>query len=337
MNNAMVQDASPQSGRAALVVGATGGIGRAVAEALIAHGWRVTALHRDPERARRISPDLPVDWVRGDAMNEADVVAAAKGAGIIFHGANPPGYTRWRELAIPMLANAIVAARASGARLIFPGNVYNFGPDAGSVIDESSPQNPTTRKGAVRVEMERMLASGAPDGLRSIVVRAGDFLGDVPGSWFRAVMVKPGRPVRFVTYPGRRDVGHAWAYLPDLAETIVRLADIERDLEPFDVFHFGGHWVEPGEEICHAVRRVTGRPDLPIRSFPWIGVYAAAPFVTFMRELIEMRYLWQVPLRLDNGKLVRLLGEEPHTSLDEAVAATLVRMGIQPQAVPITA
>jgi nucleoside-diphosphate-sugar epimerase len=132
-----------------------------------------------------------------------------------------------------MLANAIAAARASGARLIFPGNVYNFGPDAGAVVDESSPQNPTTRKGAVRVEMERMLASEAADGLRS--------------------------------------VGHAWAYLPDVAETIVRLADIERDLEPFDVFHFGGHWIEPGEEICHAVRRVTGRLDLPIRSFPGLA------------------------------------------------------------------
>jgi hypothetical protein len=40
-------------------------------------------------------------------MHEADVVAAAEGVGILFHGANPPGYRRWRELAIPMLANAV--------------------------------------------------------------------------------------------------------------------------------------------------------------------------------------------------------------------------------------
>ncbi len=45
-----------------------------------------------------------------------------------------------------------------------------------------------------------------------------------------------------------------------------------------------------------------------------------------MRELIEMRYLWQVPLRLDNRKLVKLLGEEPHTPLDDAVAKTLSSM-----------
>jgi nucleoside-diphosphate-sugar epimerase len=313
--------------RTALVIGATGGIGRAVAEALGSRGWNVKALHRDPARARAASPNLSVTWVRGDAMHEADVVVAAKSVSILFHGANPPGYRRWRELAIPMLANAIAAAKASGARLIFPGNVYNFGPDAGAVVDESSPQNPTTRKGAVRVEMERMLAAAAAEGVRSVVVRAGDFLGNAPGSWFRAVMVKPGKPLRSVTYPGIRDVGHAWAYLPDLAETVVRLAEIEQELDTFEVFHFGGHWIEPGVEICHAVRRAAGRPDLPIRSFPWIAVYLASPFSAFMRELLEMRYLWRVPLRLDNRKLVSRLGEEPHTPLDEAVALTLASMG----------
>jgi nucleoside-diphosphate-sugar epimerase len=48
-----------------------------------------------------------------------------------------------------------------------------------------------------------------------------------------------------------------------------------------------------------------------------------APFATFMRESLEMRYLWESPLRLDNRKLVGLLGSEPHTPLPQAVAAAL--------------
>ena len=102
-------------------------------------------------------------------------------------------------------------------------------------------------------------------------------------------MVKPGQPLKSVSYPGKREVGNAWAYLTDLAETIARLAEVERELDAFEVFHFGGHWIEPGVEICHAVRRASGRPDLPIRFFPWIAVYLAAPFSAFMRELLEMR------------------------------------------------
>ena len=40
-----------------------------------------------------------------------------------------------------------------------------------------------------------------------------------------------------------------------------------------------------------------------------------------------MRYLWQVPVRMDNVKLQALLGQEPLTPLDLAVAATLQGLG----------
>ena len=311
--------------RTALVIGATGGIGSEVAKALIGHGWRVRALTRSVEKAATdFAGPTPVEWVAGDAMRAADIAAAAEGAEVIFHGANPPGYRNWRSLAVPMLANAIAAARASGARLIFPGNVYNFGPDAGPLVDERSPQHPLTRKGAIRVEMEAMLATAAGDGVRSLVVRAGDFFGPhAPSSWFATVMVRPGKPVRSVVYPGARDIGHAFAYLPDLAETIARLAAIERRLLAFEVLHFGGHWLEHGVEIARSIRRTAGMPHAPILPLPSLLLRLAAPFSATLRETIEMRYLWRVPLRLDNRKLVALIGEEPRTPLDAAVRRSL--------------
>ena len=36
-----------------------------------------------------------------------------------------------------------------------------------------------------------------------------------------------------------------------------------------------------------------------------------------------MRYLWRQPIRVDNTRLVQVLGHEPHTLLDDAVEATL--------------
>ena len=133
--------------------------------------------------------------------------------------------------------------------------------------------------------------------------------------------------MRALTYPGRRDVGHAWAYLPDLAETFVRLIERSDDLPRFARFHFGGHYFARGVEIAEAVRKVCGRPDLPIRGFPWPVVYVAAPFVETMREVLEMRYLWQETLELDNRRLVAFLGAEPHTPLDQALIATLEGLG----------
>lgn len=320
--------------RRALVVGATGGIGRETAAALLAHGWHVRALHRAPEAARARS-DLPaaVEWVAGDAMLAGDVVAAAQGTQLIIHAANPPYYRNWRGLALPMLRNSIAAARASGARLVLPGNVYNFGPDAWPLVSEVSPQHPITRKGQVRVEMEHLLAEAAGTGVRSLVMRAGDYFGPrQAASIFKSVMVRPGRPVRSVIYPGRRGAGHAWAYLPDLAETIARLVEREAELAPCEVFNFGGYWLAAGEEMARSIARVAGRPDMPIRRFPWFLLTLASPFVGFAREMLEMRYLWQVPLQLDNSKLVKFLGGEPHRPLDSAVRETLCALGCLPDA-----
>jgi len=77
-----------------------------------------------------------------------------------------------------------------------------------------------------------------------------------------------------------------------------------------------------------AIRRAVGKPQLPIKKFTWWLIGLSSPFVPLSREVWEMRYLWQVPVALDNAKLVSLIGEEPHTPLDEAVASTLRGMGL---------
>ena len=307
-------------GKQALVIGATGGVGGEVASALLRHGWTVRGLARDPARARRSGP-AGIDWVGGDAMREDDVLRAAASVDLIFHGANPPGYRNWRGLAIPMLRHAIAAAEAVGARLVYPASVYVYGPDAGPVIAEDAPQHPRTRKGRIRVEMEAMLHAASVRGLRTLIVRAGDFYGPrAPSSWVSTVLLRDGKDLRRVVTPERPGVGHAWAYLPDLAETVASLADRDADLAHEERVHFGGHYLE-GRAMAEAVQRALGGA-VPIRPFRWLPVYLGAPFVVFLREVIEMRYLWQVPLRLDNGKLAALLGQEPRTALDEAVLAS---------------
>jgi nucleoside-diphosphate-sugar epimerase len=313
-----------KTNRIALVLGATGSIGREVVHALLARGWCVRALHRSPEKAASCFTGLPVEWLQGDASKAANVIHAASDASIIFHGVNPPGYQNWRELGIPMLSNSIAAAKSVDARLIFPGNLYNFGYDAGPVLYENSQQRPITVKGAVRVEMERMLEAAAGDNVRSLVLRAGDFFGPhARSSWLSGAMVKSRRPVKSVTYPGDPQIGHAWAYIPDLAETVARLAELEATLPDFDVLNFGGHWVDPGIEMARAVCQAVGNSSLSIRPLPWALLRFAVPFSRFFREIIEIQYLWRIPMRLDNSKLVALIGQEPHTPFGEAVRKSL--------------
>lgn len=315
-----------REGHMALVLGATGGIGGEVARRLAARGWKVKALHRDVARAAASNPGFT--WVPGDAMRAGDVIAAAEGVSLIVHAVNPPGYRDWDRLVLPMLDATIAAARATGARILLPGTVYNYGPDAFPDLDEASPQHPVTRKGAIRVEMERRLRAASAAGVPVVVVRAGDFFGpNAANNWFSQGLVKPGRPVASIGYPGRPGTGHQWAYLPDVAETMMRLVEAGDTLPVFATFHMEGYWDADGTGLIGAIRRVTGNPALKIRPLPWLLLALASPFVPLFRELREMRYLWETPVRMNNKRLVDALGSEPQTPIDDAVRATLAGLG----------
>jgi nucleoside-diphosphate-sugar epimerase len=319
---------SDTSQRTALILGATGSFGAHAMCALIRRGWAIRALARDPAAAARKSGDhMPIEWIKGDAMSAADVAAAARGAQLIVHAANPPGYKNWRGLAIPMLKSTIAAAKAEGARIVLPGNVYNFAPDAGAHITEDAPQAPVTRKGKVRVEMEAMLRDASESGVKVLILRAGDYFGPAaPNSSLAWLTTRKAARVTSVYRPG--PAGHAFAYLPNLAETMGRLIDRQDELADFEVFHFAGHWLAGADELAGAVRRATGDPRIPLKPFPYPMLIALSPFVTMFRELLEMRYLWMRPIGLSGAKLRAFLGEVPATDLDVAVRESLADLGV---------
>jgi nucleoside-diphosphate-sugar epimerase len=315
--------------KTALVLGATGGVGGEVARQLIARGWTLKALQRGlaaPAETRD-----GITWLRGDALDPRAVLAAAEGCSVIVHAVNPPGYRGWAKVVLPMLDNSIAAAIRYGATVVLPGTVYNFGPDAFPVVSETSPQRPLTRKGTIRVQMEQRLFAASTQGARVLIVRAGDYFGPkAANTWFAQGLVKPGKPIDKVQNPASPGIGHQWGYLPDVARTIVELLARRQSLEPFASFHMAGHWDHDGTEMPEAIRRViaaqTGRSPV-IRPFPWWLMRLASPFVETLREMQEMRYLWEEPLRMDNARLLAVLGAEPHTPLEEAVTATLRDMG----------
>jgi nucleoside-diphosphate-sugar epimerase len=319
------QESWMERNRTALVLGATGGIGGGIAAALLRHGWRVRGMVRD---AAKLTPASPagIEWITGDAMRRDDVVRAAQGVSVIVHAVNPPNYGNWETLVLPMIDNSIAAARSAGnARIVLPGTIYNFDPAATPVIGADSPQNPKSRKGLIRVALEERLRQAAPE-IPTLILRAGDFFG--PGarsSWFAQAMVSPGRPLRRIVDPARGP-GHSWAYLPDLSETFARLLDAQGQLRPFEVLQFEGVCDHDGRQMVEAIRRAAGR-RLRVFGFPWWLIRIVGLFGGFPREAAEIAPYWRHPVRLDNARLVDLLGTEPRTPLDAAVAETLAALG----------
>ena len=305
-----------------LVMGAAGRLGYAAAEAFRMAGWTVTSLVR-PGAAQRAPRGTKVV----ETIDRLDAIEAASGADVVLHALNPT-FKNWRRMALPHAYSAIEVAETVGATLMFPGNLYNFGAGTPGVIDESTPMQPTTRKGDIRVEIEQRMQEAAERGVRTIIMRAGDFFGSGRGAWFDLVIAKQ-LARNEITYPGPLDVVHEWAYVPDLAAAMVRLAEKRERLGAFETFGFPGHAVT-GRMLVDAIAKAIGRDsrDLRVRQMQWWMIKALSPFFALPRELSELDYLWKVPHRIAGEKLKATIGEVPHTPLDTAVKRALRELGV---------
>jgi nucleoside-diphosphate-sugar epimerase len=168
------------------------------------------------------------------------------------------------------------------------------------------------------------MAEAAERGVRTIILRAGDFFGDGHGSWFDLVLTKEIDRGR-LTYPGPLDLVHEWAYLPDLVAALVRLATVRERLAPFEAFGFPGHAVT-GREFTTAIARAA-RSKLQVKHMTWWLIHALRPIMPLCRELSEIAYLWNEPHHIDGSKLASAIGDVPRTPLDVAVARALQDLG----------
>lgn len=310
--------------RSVLILGANGRFGVAAAQAFDRAGWKVLAQTRRP-----LLGALPPAAVRIDAsLDDIDALHRAAGdAVVVVHAVSPP-YTDWRPV-LPLARAGMDVAQRLGATFMLPGNVYNFGEGMPPLLRVDTPQSPTTEKGRIRVALETEMAARAGQGLRSVVVRAGDFYGGGPGDWIDLLVAKSAASGK-LAYPGPLDLQHAWAYLPDYAACFVTLAERRASLANHARFHFAGHAVT-GRELLDAVElaaaAVYGPRAKPMHhvGMPWWTLRLLGGFVPMWRELSKMSYLWRVPHALDGRELSRSIGSVPATPLAVAMRATLQR------------
>ncbi|MCE8508678.1 sugar nucleotide-binding protein [Ruegeria pomeroyi] len=278
-----------------LVLGATGRFGRNVAEAFGRAGWTVRAFDRKRD----------------------DLDTAARGTDVIVNAWNPP-YPDWAATVPGLHARVIKAARATGATVIIPGNVYVFGPNTPAPWGPDSPHAATNPLGRIRIEME---AAYRASGVRTILLRAGDFLDTcASGNWFDQVMIKRLAKGRFI-YPGDPDIAHAWAYLPDLARVTVTLSQQRETLPVFCDLTYPGYTLT-GRQIAAALEQVTGR-RITLKRMNWLPLHLARPVWPMARSLLEMRYLWNTPHSLDGAAFAKVLPSFVPTPFEQALASAI--------------
>ncbi|GLQ11710.1 oxidoreductase [Devosia yakushimensis] len=299
------------------VLGINGHIGRHAALAFRDAGYSVSGFGRINRE-----PIDGVAFIKGDAGNVAEIVAAIADAEIVVNALNLP-YDKWdKGRAEAQLANVIAAMGDSGKTMMFPGNVYNYAA-TDRYMRPDTPQRPQTPRGAIRVRQEATLAAASKAGkFQTIIIRAGDFYapGNV-GDWFdQAMLMDAGKGK--VYYMADLGVGHAWAYLPDLGRAFVAVAEQRQRLGGFETFHFAGHY-QSHRAMLAAIQAAAPVP-LKAAQLPWLLFQALGLAVPLLREIVKMRYLWNNPMELVDPRLEAILGPDFGTPFTAAVAAATI-------------
>ncbi len=284
-----------------LILGGNGKIGSHSADAFWNAGWDV----RHYDRASN------------------DMTKAAAGVDVIVNGLNPPAYDNWQKNIPKITSQVIAAAKASGATVIVPGNIYNYGNCPG-ILDENTPQVAHTIKGKVRIAMEQRYRDA---GIPTIILRAGNFIDpNGNGDFMSLVMLRDIKRDK-VTSLGDPKAMQAYAYVPDWARAAVELAEMRKDLPAFADIPFPGHSFST-LDLRESLSAILGR-SLKIVRFPWWFMTLAAPFWTLASEMREMRYLSDMPHQISGERLAQLLPGFVATPM-ETVAANCLPADLNP-------
>ena len=114
-------------------------------------------------------------------------------------------------------------AKASGATVIIPGNIYAYGDTMPEVLDANTPQLPSTRYGEIAKTWRPPIGAMASEPLSCALVTY-----DELGNWFDRI--SPRGSARHICLSGPHERGTCLGFLPDMARAAVALAEKRDEL-----------------------------------------------------------------------------------------------------------
>jgi nucleoside-diphosphate-sugar epimerase len=305
-----------------LILGFTGGIGRAVALALSNRDLPIRVLVRNAEKAYKYASGLKnIEILEGDADKPEDVEKAMAGAGFVYYCVNVP-YQKWEKDAIRLFNHCLAAAIKQKAKLIFPGNVYVYGHAKYYPVDEKHPHAAHTKKGQIRMEMEEMLAvARKKENLDYCIVRMPDFYGPYVINSFSEKLYIAALKSKAVDWIGDLDAEIELIYIEDGGEAMVMAALSEKSSA--EIFNM------PGSDIITArnylsmiVEQAGSKSKIGTLNAEWLFILLGI-FIPVIKEVREMLYLKREKLILDGTKFDKLIGTRPSTDYATGIRNTL--------------
>jgi dihydroflavonol-4-reductase len=315
----------------ALVTGATGKVGHAVARALLARGYDVRALVRDPDRAN--VPD-GVERARGDVTDPQSLERAAAGRELVFNAmglpeqwfAEPEVFDRVNARGTEAVVRA--ASRAGARRVVHTSTIDVFHAEPGSAFDESQvagyPKGTAYERSKQRAEE---LALGAANGVELVVVNPAAVYGPGPSgsASFERQLFEPILNGHRLAAPALPPGGCGVVLSEDVGAGHVLAAERGRPGERYTLCERHVTLRELAEEVVRVAGRGRVPPVLPVAAAKGLAGVGEALSRVIRRPPLLSRgqlYFFMWNAAPDASKARRELGWEP-TPLPEGLRLTL--------------
>jgi nucleoside-diphosphate-sugar epimerase len=199
--------------------------------------------------------------------------------------------------------------------------VYPFGCARSERVSEDHPREPHTFKGRMRKEQEDLvLAADAAGSIRGTILRLPDFYGPGVERSFLASPFHAASEGGRAQLVGPIDTPHEFVYVPDVGPVAVALA--------CDPRAYGRAWNFAGPEaitvraFVERIFQAAGhKPKYIVANKTMLRVMGW--FNPLMREMVEMNYLFQTAVIMDDSAIHRLLENIKKTSYEDGIRQTL--------------
>jgi nucleoside-diphosphate-sugar epimerase len=302
------------------IFGAAGAIGRAVGAELERRGVPFRVVGRSREKLdQAFGKNAHAEIFPADLSEAHSAAEAARGVDTIVYCVGLP-YPSHHLHPVLMRTTVEAAKLEKVARLVLPSSVYSYGVPRTSTVAETHPREPHTRKGKYRKEQEDVVMEAhAAGAIQGLIVRMPDFYGphaelSLANPIFRAALA--GKTANWV---GPDNTPHEFVYVPDTGPVIVDLASHAECYG--EAWNFGGVAAINTMDFITRIYRAVGRAPkyraVGAGMLKFLGLFNGT-----MREVVEMLYLQETPVILDDRKLLAKLPVHK-TPYDDGIRQTL--------------
>jgi nucleoside-diphosphate-sugar epimerase len=303
------------------ILGAGGAIGIELAKALPTYTSNIRLVGRNPKKINATD-----NLFKADLSNRDEVFKAVQGSEIVYLTVGFDYNTKlWQQMWPLLMKNVIDACLEHNAKLVFFDNVYAIGGDNVKHITENSPISPTSKKGEVRAEVDKLILDSVEKGkLNAIIARSADFFSGVKDKSVLMNMVydnlAKGKKAQWFC---NTKVIHSTSYTPDLGKGTAMLGN-SKDA-------FNQIWNLPtdpqkitGEEWINLFAAEMNTSNKSQVLSGW-GIKALGLFIPILKEMYEMRYQYDRDYYFDSSKFNKHFNYTP-TSNAEAVKQTVAEL-----------